>query len=127
MARTDTVFTVNNVDFSDHIIAGTYSVGDESIYTQWQDANGRNHRDEYRKQLKGSFDMFFSTVDEFEIFNNAYKAVRDTSGLTNVLIRNNSTNNLESKDVYLSFSPIRNRRDDWQDYYEQFTVNVLEW
>lgn len=127
MARTDTVFMVNNIDFSDHVIAGTYDVGEEAIYTQWQDANGRNHRDEYRKQLKGSFDMFFPTVDDFEVFNQAYKAVRGSTGLTSVVIRNNSTNNLESKDVYLSFSPTRNRRDDWEDYYEQFTVDVLEW
>lgn len=127
MARTDTVLKVNNIDFSSNIIAGTYNIVDEMIYTEWQDANGRNHRDVYRTQLRGSFDMFFESVDDFEVFNHAYKAVRSLSGLTPVVIRNNSTNNLENKDVYLQFSPIRNRRDDWEDYYEQFTVEVLEW
>lgn len=127
MARTDTVFTVNNIDFSHRVIAGTYEINDELIFTQWQDANGRNHRDVYRKQLRGSFDMIFQSVDDFEVFNQAYKTVRNASGLTPVMIRNNSTNILESKNVYLSFTPTRNRRDDWEDYYEQFTVTVEEW
>ena len=127
MARTDTVFMLDGINFSSHVIAGTYEIGDVDIYTQWQDANGRNHRDVYRKQLKGSFDMFFKTVTEFQTFNNAYKNVREDSGLTNIRIRNNSTNQLENKDVYINFSPIRNRRDDWEDYYEQFTVNIEEW
>ena len=53
--------------------------------------------------------------------------MRAASGLTPVLIMNNSTNSLEQKDVYLSFETIRNRNDDWTDYYERFTVDVKEW
>lgn len=125
--RTDTVFSIGDNDFSDKVLGGTYSVGDEDIYTVWQDANGRNHHEVYRKQLKGSFDMLFKTVEDFNVFNEAYKEARFDSGLIRVSIMNNSTNAVESKDVYLSFKPIRNRRDDWNDYYEQFTVDVEEW
>lgn len=125
--RTDTVFTVNDVDFSDHVLAGTFEISDVPIYTEWTDANGRDHREVYRKRLQGSFDMYFRTVTEFEEFNQAYKTARRDSGLTTITIMNNSTNQVEQKDVYLDFSPIRNRRDDWEDYYEQFTVNVKEW
>lgn len=125
--RTDTVFIVNNIDFSGHVLAGTYEVGNEPIYTEWQDANGRYHREVFRKRLQGSFDMYFKTVDEFEQFNQAYKTIRQDSGLTKVSIMNNSTNQVEIKDVYLDFSPVRNRRDDWEDYYETFTVDIKEW
>ena len=125
--RTDTVFKVNNIDFSSHVLAGPYDIGDVPLYTEWTDANGRDHREVFRKRLQGSFDMYFKTVTEFEQFNMAYKAVRQASGLTRILIMNNSNNELEQKDVYLEFSPIRNRRDDWEDYYEQFTVDVKEW
>lgn len=125
--RTDTVFVVNNVDFSDHVLAGTFEVGDIPIYTEWTDANGRDHREVYRKRLQGSFDMFFRTVTEFEEFNLTYKTARRESGLTTIMIMNNSNNQVEQKDVYIEFSPIRNRRDDWEDYYEQFTVDVKEW
>lgn len=125
--RTDTVFVINNVDFSNHVLAGTYDIGDVPIYTEWTDANGRDHREVFRKRTQGSFDMSFRTVTEFEEFNQAYKAVRKDSGLTRVSLMNNSTNLVERKDVYLEFSPIRNRRDDWEDYYEQFTVDVKEW
>lgn len=125
--RTDTVFVVNNVDFSDHVLAGTFEVGDIPIYTEWTDANGRDHREVYRKRLQGSFDMFFRTVTEFEEFNLAYKTARRESGLTTIMIMNNSNNQVEQKEVYIEFSPIRNRRDDWEDYYEQFTVDVKEW
>jgi len=127
MARTDTVFMIGASDFSANVIGGTYNVQDQDIYTVWQDANGRNHRDVYRKQLKGSFDVFFKTVTDFEVFNTAYKAARSDSGLTRITIMNDSTNNVETKDVYFSFSPIRNRRDDWEDYYEQFTISIEEW
>lgn len=125
--RTDTVFVVNNVDFSDHVLAGTFEVGDIPIYTEWTDANGRDHREVYRKRLQGSFNMFFRTVTEFEEFNLAYKTARRESGLTTIMIMNNSNNQVEQKEVYIEFSPIRNRRDDWEDYYEQFTVDVKEW
>lgn len=125
--RTDTVFTVNDVDFSDHVLAGTFEISDVPIYTEWTDANGRDHREVYRKRLQGSFDMYFRTVTEFEEFNQAYKTARRDSGLTTITIMNNSTNQVEQKDVYIDFSPIRNRRDDWEDYYEQFTVDVKEW
>lgn len=125
--RTDTVFTVNDIDFSDHVLAGTFEISDVPIYTEWTDANGRDHREVYRKRLQGSFDMYFRTVTEFEEFNQAYKTARRDSGLTTITIMNNSTNQVEQKDVYLDFSPIRNRRDDWEDYYEQFTVDVKEW
>ena len=125
--RTVTVFKVNKIDFSSHVIAGTYDISDVPLYTEWTDANGRDHREVFRKRLQGSFDMYFKTVTEFEQFNQAYKAVRLESGLTRIFIMNNSTNQLEEKDVYFDFAPIRNRRDDWEDYYEQFTVEVKEW
>ena len=125
--RTDTVFKVNNVDFSAHVLAGTYDISDVPVYTEWTDANGRDHREVYRKRLQGNFDMYFKTVTDFEQFNSAYKTAKQTSGLTRINIMNNSTNQVEAKDVYLSFAPIRNRRDDWEDYYEQFTVDVKEW
>lgn len=125
--RTDTVLKVNNIDFSSHVLAGTYDIGDVPIYTEWTDANGRDHREVFRKRLQGSFDMYFKTVDEFEVFNSAYKTIRQDSGLTRIMIMNNSTNQVEQKDVYFDFAPVRNRRDDWEDYYEQFTVEVKEW
>lgn len=125
--RTDTVFVINNIDFSDHVLGGSYEVGDIPIYTEWTDANGRDHREVYRKRLQGSFDMYFKTVADFEEFNQAYKTVRQDSGLTRVSIMNNSTNQVEQKDVYFEFSPVRNRRNDWEDYYEKFTVEVKEW
>ena len=125
--RTDTVLTINNIDFSDHVLAGTYDISDVPVYTEWTDANGRDHREVFRKRLQGSFDMYFKTVDEFEVFNSAYKTIRQDSGLTRIMIMNNSTNQVEQKDVYFDFAPVRNRRDDWEDFYEQFTVEVKEW
>jgi hypothetical protein len=118
---------INNIDFSDHVIAGSYEVGNVPVLTEWTDANNRLHREVYRERLQGSFDMYFRTVDDFEEFNQAYKTVRQNSGLTRVSIMNNSTNQVEQKDVYFEFSPVRNRHDNWEDYYEQFTVNVKEW
>lgn len=125
--RTDTVFMVNDIDFSANVLAGSYNIGDVPMYTSWNDANGREHREVYRKRLQGSFDMIFKTVDDFEVFNQAYKSIRADSGLVRVTIMNNSNNTLEQKDVYLEFSPIRNRHDNWTDYYERFTVSVKEW
>lgn len=125
--RTDIVFKINDTDFSDHVLAGSYDISEVPVYTEWTDANGRDHREVFRKRLQGSFDMYFKTVDDFEEFNEAYRLIRLDSGLTRVMIMNNSTNQLEQKDVYLEFAPIRNRRDDWEDFYERFTVDVKEW
>ena len=85
--RTDTVFKVNNIDFSDHVLAGTYEISEVPVYTEWTDANGRDHHEVYRKRLQGSFDMYFKTVSDFESFRQALIAARQgDSDLTQILI-----------------------------------------
>lgn len=125
--RTDTVFEINNIDFSSHVLAGTYNVIEVPVYTEWTDANLRDHREVTRKRVQGSFDMFFETVTAYEDFVTAYNAAKTDSGLTPAVIMNNTTNELVLKNCYFSFSPVRNRRDDWEDFYETFTVDVREW
>ena len=125
--RTDTIFKVNNIDFSMYIPDGSYNISDVPVYKTWTDANSRDHQEVYRKRLQGSFDFIMNTMEDFNAFTAAYNAVKTPSGLTRVLIMNNSTNNLEEKDVYLSFTPVRKRHDDWSDYFERFTVTVKEW
>lgn len=128
MARTDTVFKIGNTDFSDHVISdGSYDINATSVYKAWEDANGREHRDEIRKRIEGGFNMLFHTVEDFQVFNQKYKESASASGLVRISVMNNDDNQVIDIDAYLSFKPVRIRRDDWEDAYEIFKVNVMEW
>lgn len=127
MEITNTVFKIGNNDYSGHVIAGTYNVNEYDEYTLWEDANKREHRDVIRTRIEGSFDMFFNSAEDFQTFYQTYKAAADASGLTPITVMNNTTNTLVSINAYIDFELVRNRHDNWQDYYEVFSVNVKEW
>lgn len=127
MARTDTVFKIGDTDFSNHVLSGSYKINEVDEFTSWTDANGREHRNIYRTKTSGSFDVLFKTVTDYEIFQNAYMYAKNKAGLVRVTLMDNQSNQLKVIDAYLDFTPVRFRADNWEDYYEKFTVNIKEW
>lgn len=120
---------INGVDYSAHVIAGSYSVTKEPVGVNWTDGFKVN-RFEYqgRERVSGSFDMFFRTMAEYNAFLTDLDAVYSlgfyalTVKLNNIAPPNDSaTGNFKFK-----FSPVRNIDGLREDYIQRFTVTIEE-
>lgn len=112
-------------DYSNRVIAGTYNVNNNPVYESWIDSNGVEHRAKIRDRITGSFNMFFRDITEYSAFVSliASSKLTDESVLCSVAVNNDAEH---TGYFFISFAPTRNRRGDWNDYMEQFTVNITE-
>lgn len=120
------MFKVGIHDFSDHVIAGSYSVNSQDVYKSWTDINGEEHRDKIRDRITGSFDMYFGNIEEYEDFIGKLEAAKQSNLSYEVALCDNRTNELKVRPVFISFQLTRNRDGSWNDLYERFKVNVQE-
>lgn len=122
------VFKLYDIDYSGHVITGTYDVHEECVYQEVKDGYGIRHRIKIRDEVKGSFDMFFRTIDEFKGFAKSVKNAKDKStGAVKMLVRiNNAEDELREIDAFIKFYPKRNRDGKWKDFMERFTLELEE-
>lgn len=122
-------FTVGQVDYSDHVIAGTYDINNKPQYRTWEDGNCKTRRTKLRDQIVGSFNMFFRTESDYEDFLDDIEAAKDVTKDGAVSISITVNNTLEQADTYayIDYNLVRNIDGAWQDYFEVFTVNIEEW
>lgn len=122
-------FKVNEIEFANHVIAGTYEVNRVPEYEEWTDAKRRKHKQQLRAgKVKGSFDMSFKTTEEYDLFKNALDEVKNEGGafMEQIIITVNGEQDPVTVDMFLDYSLNRNRDGRWKDYYEVFTVTVEE-
>lgn len=120
------VFKINLTDFSDHVIAGSYKVNSEPIYTEWTDANGTAHREKIRDKVSGSFDMWYRTA---EGYNGFVSTISENTRLNLTLpltVLVNNTGETITGSFFLEHSTVRNRDGAWDDYMERFTVSITQ-
>ena len=119
--------TLASGDYSNRVLAGSYNVNNNPVYESWIDANGTEHRIKIRDRISGSFDMFFKDITEYNSFVSLITSLKlnDESVLCSVAV-NNSSINQHIGYFFIDFSPTRNRKGDWSDFMEQFTVNITE-
>ena len=65
---TTVLLKIGTTDVSSHIVADTYSVYNQPVYKEYEDANGVTHKRFIRDKIKGSFDMFFRTITDYTTF-----------------------------------------------------------
>ena len=66
----NSLFVVNGVDLTTHIVAPTYIMNELNVYEEWTDANKVNHRDVIRTRVTGSFDVYIDNETDFNTFVN---------------------------------------------------------
>lgn len=123
------IFKIGEVDFSEHLIAGAYSINSvEKVYA-WTDGDGRTHKRTLRSQLTGTVDLFFKTMDEYMAFIEAIDASKaeNRANYVTATLTDNMTNQDKPGLYYLTFAPVRNRDVNWRDCIERFTVTVEEY
>lgn len=129
MATNDTIFKLNNVDYSAHVVAEEYTVNLKDIYQEWTDGSQTKHRDVVAKKIQGTFQMYFETDTDLQTFITALANCKTSSNTYPVILKanNNSVASLTtSKNVFLDFEPVRKRNAKWDDVFEVFEVTVEE-
>lgn len=121
------LFTINNKDYTNNIVAGSYKVNSSPVYENYQDAKGRTHNIQIREKVSGSFDLFFKTLAEYNAFVADYKNGRNTlHNYHSVYLKVNNKNEANVYDCFLSFDATRNIKGNLDDFMEKFTISLEE-
>jgi len=120
------VFIVNNRDFGKHCLSGGYEVNKVDSYVSWTDGNAKEHRKKTASKVQGKIEMFFRTLDEYNVFLNALNA-SERDDMTHIITLSvNNTNETAVIEAYVKASMKRARGGDWADYFEEFTLEIEE-
>jgi hypothetical protein len=121
------VLLIGNVDYSNHVIAGSYNSNQKIQSSKWDDANYRTHKFKQRDKIVGSFDMFFRTVTDYEGFKadlDDAQAPDDDSYSISLTVNNISEQ--RRINAFIDYELVRDIDGKWQDYFGRFTVNIEE-
>lgn len=115
------------VDFSDHVIAGTYEVNNNPEYSELKDARYVVHKKKLRDKVSGSFEMWFKNTTDYASFLSALNSAKSSSNdSVQVTLCVNNTNTEVTIYAYINYKLVRNRNGKWQDYFERFKVTIEE-
>ena len=121
------VFKIGDNDYSGKVLVDTYDVNRIDIYTEWEDANGRTHRDVYRKKIQGSFDMQISKISEYQAFILDIQNSTANGGYVPCKVCVNNQNQEDVlADLFIDYSPIKTMMNNYTKGYLSFTVTVEE-
>lgn len=121
------MFKIGARDYSNRVIAGSYQINTEPVYKSWQDQNGIEHREPIRYRTKGSFDMYFDNIEDYEEFKNTLEAAKQLDmSYANIVVTENTSNKEKVINPFISFKLTRNRNGQWHDIYERFKVDIQE-
>ena len=121
------VFKIGANDYSEKVILDTYQVNQTDIFTEWQDANGLYHHDVYRKRIMGQFEMQISKLTEYQDFIDDVRANMQNGGFVpcKIAVNNLNQENIDA-DLFISYTPIASRNNNYTKAYSSFTVTVEE-
>lgn len=125
----DTIFKLNDVDRSEHVVADKYNVNLKDIYQEWTDGGQVKHRDVVAQKLQGTFQMYFKTESDLQTFLTALANCKTSDNTYPVKMKanNKTVASLQaSRNVFLDFEPVRKRDVQWVDVFEVFEVKVEE-
>lgn len=120
------VFKMGGKDYSKNITVPSYKVNQEPIYREWTDCDYVVHREIARKKIKGSFTIFFTTIEEYKQFFNYIKGntLQDGSILVSSLV--NNINEIRDYYAYIECLPVNNLPFYNAREYEGYEVNITE-
>ena len=121
------VFKIGNNDYSDKVLMDTYNVNRIDIFTEWEDGNGTKHRDIYRQRIQGEFDMLISNMSDYTAFLTDVRTNTANGGYVPCKVAVNNYNQEDiSADLFIDYTPIRTRMNNYTKGYLSFTVTVEE-
>lgn len=120
------VFAIGANDYSSKVVMDTYEINKIQVYTQWEDANGTTHRDVYRTKIQGQFDMQIMNLTEYQSFITDVTNNMTNGGYIPCTLAVNNTNETISTNVFISYTPVQTRLNNYTKSYMAFTVTIEE-
>lgn len=119
------LLVLNGKDYSQNILMPSYTVNNQPLYEEWQDANGVMHRKKIRDKVSGTFDMFFNDIDEYaQFFNYVYGYMNDTL-IVNLTVYVNNLRTTKTAQFFINIDPANNEPKITEDH-DSFTVEIQE-
>lgn len=120
------MFKVGDTDYSNRVIANKYNINTDKEFEAWTDASGIEHHSLVRERTKGSFEMFFKTVDEIVAFGQklANSSLDDMS--VAIVVCDNKTNTEKSINAYVDYTPTRRKNGLNDDIMDIVKVSITE-
>lgn len=123
---TTIMFQVGIHDYSHRVCAENYNIGSYPEYELWTDANGKEHRSKYRTRIKGTLDMRFLTINEYQDFVTILENAVQSDLTYSITVYDNITEQEQEITAFIDYEPIRYRGADWGDMIERLTLNIRE-
>lgn len=121
------VFKILDTDYSDKVLMDTYNVNRIDIYSEWEDANGTTHRNIYRRKIQGEFEMLISKISEYSAFISDVQNNTTNGGYVpcKVCVNNYNEENIAAN-LFIDYTPIKTRNNNFTKGYMSFTVRIEE-
>lgn len=120
------MFKIGDIDYSNRVIASNYNVNSEDVYTVWTDANKTEHRSLERVQVRGSFDVYFKTIEEYTAFTQHIESVKDDNLAVTLTICDNKTNTEKQINAFVDYTPTRRKNGINADIMDVMNVTITE-
>ena len=120
------LFKIGSVDLTDYIIASSYDVNEDDVYTEWKDIFYNLHRGSVRKQVTGSFVLSFTNDEQaFRDFVELIEAAT-VGNKTQLTVYINKTGRQVTKNFYTTYKPKIKSVENGVVMYEDFKFSLEE-
>lgn len=119
------VFVLNGIDFTANVIPGTYKINTEDDYQSFYDAYHNTHRQTLGQKVRGTFDVFFKTLSDYETFVDKCLE-KDRNGCVSCTLTSNNEATDKSIICYLTYKPARNLSGVFEDFMDAFQITIEE-
>lgn len=90
------LMTIDGTDVTKYINESSYVMNSEPVTGEWVDANHYRHRNEYRRRVKGSFDLTFFTQNDYNGFIDLLNSVKSGSTIVVTVYVGSDVNDLQT-------------------------------
>ena len=124
------LFIVNENDFTQFIEVPSYKVNENDISDDWEDGNRRKHKYIIRSQIKGTFTLKFTNIEDydnfFSVINENKIATGEYSGAVLASVYVNNKNEVKSAYVVVTADPADTKPLFASPSYDGFEVSIEE-
>lgn len=119
------LLTINSHDYTKYILAGSWEVNRQDVYTDWEDANRIKRRSIYRTRVSGQFTIQFIDRSKYADFLSDLEAVK-SNGYYPMTVYQNNVGSTVSINAFISMDPVMAANYATTPEFEKFTVKIEE-
>ena len=120
------LLVINETDVTRFINESSYTMNSTPVYEEWTDANYKTHRSEYRRRVKGSFDLCFITPEQYNDFIALLKSASDKNLLTATFYVGGDINNYQELNVYYTLESIKTVSISSKNIFNKVKMTIEE-